>query len=515
LREKIEGGHVTYEFSHALVAQTLYESLPTPRRARLNRQIGEALERLHVTNLEPHVAALAHHFFLAVSDAASKAKAADYAVRAAERAASLLAFEEAARHCQRALQLIEEEAEGREAPRLAELHRQRGRALAVVSSWKEACEAFEHALAKADPDAREWRAEVLVELGSASLWAMNMPAVYTRAHAADELARALGRPDLTIAIGGMLAQCLASEGNIAPAIEKYSDVRSLRAERHVPSLSLAPLTLYWNGRISESIVWAGENLDAARAARDIVSLLVGLPPLGMALAASGRFREAKAAFAEARVIGERHRATSLLARAVSMSTGFHLDLGDVDTAEDLATEARELARSAGWPPGDVSATIDLAVCRLRRGDVGSAERLIEESARTAADIRGREPGASGFHDWLWAVRLSWARAEVSAARDAREDVERWAAEALASSEGKRPKYEVLTLVTRARTRAKQGRSKDALADLDRALALARTTRDPALLLRAAIPRNELDGDDRLAAQIRELAQQLEAGRTQQ
>jgi len=504
LREKVEDGFASYEFSHALVAQTLYESLPAPRRVRLNGQVAVAIERVHAADLDAHASALAHHFFLAAADETSRRKAADYALRAAGHAESLLAFEEAARFYQRAIEL----GEG-----LAELHRKRGRTLAVVSAWSEACDAFEQALARAEPEAREWRAEVLVELGNASLWAMNIPAVYTRAHEADELARGLDRPDLSMATAGMLAQCLASEGKLEAAIEKYGEVRALRGDRHVPSLSLAPLTLYWNGRIAESVVWAIDILERARTARDVVSLLVGLPPLGMALAASGRYREATAAFAEARAIGERHRATSLLSRAVSMSTGFHLDLGDVDAAEDLATEARDLARRAGWPPGEVSAGIDLAVCRLRRDDVSSAERLLEDSASAAAGIRARDPGSSGFHDWLWAIRLAWARAELSAAREAHDDVERFAAEALTLAQGGRPKYEVATLVTRARSRARKDRHREALVDLDRALTLARASNDPALILRAAIPHCEHDGDDVLAAEIRRLEQRIEAART--
>jgi tetratricopeptide (TPR) repeat protein len=232
----------------------------------------------------------------------------------------------------------------------------------------------------------------------------------------------------------------------------------------------------------------------------------------MALAASGRYREAIATFAEARAIGERHRATSLLARAVSMSTGAHLDVGDVDGAEDLAAEARELGRMSGWAPGEVSATIDLIVCRLRRGDPGAAAAMIEQATQSAAEISGRRPGSSGFHDWLWALRLSWARAEVAAARGDRDEVERWAADALERAAGRRPKYEAAALVTRAGSRARHGRTREALADLDRALVLARGSGDPALLLRAAVPRLALEGTDQLAAEIRAIEQQIAAAR---
>ncbi|HVJ17314.1 MAG TPA: AAA family ATPase [Polyangiaceae bacterium] len=508
LHEGEAAGFATYEFSHRLVAQVLYESLPLPRRSRLNRQIGEAIERLYPSRLDAELSALAHHFYLAVADGGGKTKAADYALRAAERAASLVAFEEAARHYQRAAELLVDEAP----ERLPEIHRQRGRALAVVSAWNEACEAYELALASAGAASDEWRAEVLVELGRASLWAMNMPAVHSRAREADALVRSLGREDLTLAVGGMLAQCLGSAGELTEAIEKYSELWPLRRDRHVPSLAIAPLTLYWNGRIDEALVWAHESLAAARKANDVVSLLVGLPPLGLMLAARGDYREAQATFAEARAIGERARATSLLARAVSMSTGFHLDLGDIDTAEDLASEASELARSSGWPPGSVSAGIDLVACRLRRGDVGAAEQLLKAAARSAAEIGGRKQGVSGFHDFLWSIRLAWAHAEVAAARGLSDDVERWCGETLALATGGRPKYEAAALVTRARSRAARGLRAEALADLDRALAIARASHDPALLLRVAVPRCALEGSDALASEIRATELQIEASR---
>jgi hypothetical protein len=76
----------------------------------------------------------------------------------------------------------------------------------------------------------------------------------------------------------------------------------------------------WNGRIEESTTWGNELVAAARGAGDIVALLVCLPPLGMALAARGMHREAAATFAEARAIGERARATSLLSRLARASS---------------------------------------------------------------------------------------------------------------------------------------------------------------------------------------------------
>jgi class 3 adenylate cyclase/predicted negative regulator of RcsB-dependent stress response len=86
--------------------QTLYGELNTPRRVRLNRQVGEAMERVYAANLEPHLPALAHHFFQA-APGGDVDKAIDYATRAAQRALSLTAYEEAARLYDIALQAHE------------------------------------------------------------------------------------------------------------------------------------------------------------------------------------------------------------------------------------------------------------------------------------------------------------------------------------------------------------------------------------------------------------------------
>src|SRR2546428_9311687 len=105
MERKGEGGG-GYDFTHALIRQTLYEELSTPRRVLLHRQIGEALERLYVGNVEPHLAELAQHFYQA-APGGDVQKAIDYARRAGDRSISLVAWEEAAAHYERALQAMD------------------------------------------------------------------------------------------------------------------------------------------------------------------------------------------------------------------------------------------------------------------------------------------------------------------------------------------------------------------------------------------------------------------------
>ena len=51
-----------YQFSHALIQETLAQELSTTRRVRLHARIAEGLEELYGEDAETHAAELAHHF---------------------------------------------------------------------------------------------------------------------------------------------------------------------------------------------------------------------------------------------------------------------------------------------------------------------------------------------------------------------------------------------------------------------------------------------------------------------
>ncbi len=98
-----------YSFSHALIRETLYEELSIVRRVGLHRRIGEVLEHAHASNLGPHLAEVAHHFFQAAPGGDVK-KAVLFGIRAAQRASDLLSYEEAAQHYGRVVEAMELEA---------------------------------------------------------------------------------------------------------------------------------------------------------------------------------------------------------------------------------------------------------------------------------------------------------------------------------------------------------------------------------------------------------------------
>ncbi len=101
----------TYEFNHALIRQTLYGELSTPRRVRMHRRVGEALERSFADSIDAHLPELAFHAYES-APGGDVEKAVDFARRAGDRAMSQTAYEEAVRSYGMAIQALDLVTEG-------------------------------------------------------------------------------------------------------------------------------------------------------------------------------------------------------------------------------------------------------------------------------------------------------------------------------------------------------------------------------------------------------------------
>jgi tetratricopeptide (TPR) repeat protein len=100
--EELLGGTERYQFSHALIQETLLSELSAARQARLHARIGEALEDIYGADEESHASELAHHFAEAVPVTGSE-KLVRYSLLAGEQALAIYAYEEALAHFQRGL----------------------------------------------------------------------------------------------------------------------------------------------------------------------------------------------------------------------------------------------------------------------------------------------------------------------------------------------------------------------------------------------------------------------------
>ena len=94
-----------WRFEHALVRETLYDSLRAQERARLHRAVAENLERRASTVTGRDLSALAHHFLEAAAFG-DASKALDYAVAAGDRAMRVLAYEDAEGKYRQALRAL-------------------------------------------------------------------------------------------------------------------------------------------------------------------------------------------------------------------------------------------------------------------------------------------------------------------------------------------------------------------------------------------------------------------------
>ena len=97
-----------YQFSHALIQETLSGELSTTRRVRLHARIAQALEEIYGQDADAHAAELAYHFAEAEAVLGNE-NLVKYSSLAGERALAAYAWEEALSHFQRALSAKEDE----------------------------------------------------------------------------------------------------------------------------------------------------------------------------------------------------------------------------------------------------------------------------------------------------------------------------------------------------------------------------------------------------------------------
>jgi len=491
-----------FEFMHALIRETLYSELSSPRRVRLHRRVADAIERLTQDMPNPPLAELAYHFSHAAS-AGAVDKAVDYATRAGDRAADGLAHEQAARLFDLALHSLELKPTGPETElRRVDLHTRRASSFGALGQWTLEVRELEAALHHLDPQQIERRCELVLALARAWFLLLDVRPVEQYATEALQLAEGLHRPDLAANAIAWLARCRQANGDLGTAIDMDRRAMSMAPGVITAAYTMGPLTLYLAGRSAEALALAAAAADSARSSRDTTFIMYSLTHLGLNLAAAGRYAEAAKTFHEARSFGRKYGAIPMLARATAMAAGLHLILFDFEGAEALQSEACELARSVGFVPPIVSAGIDSLLTFARLHEPGRAERLLEETAAAAAST-------AGWHQWLWQLRLTQAGAELALARGAVDEAVATATDSIEQSRARgRPKYETLGLITRARGLHALARTRDAIADAKTAVSVADKTGDPALLLLALDALIGLDGTDELATRARAVTDRI-------
>jgi DNA-binding NarL/FixJ family response regulator len=96
----------SWQFTHALIRETIYEELSTAVRLQLHAQAGDALAAVNAGRPEPALTRIAHHYYQAGA-LGYRENAVVYALRAAESAVRIYAYEDALLHYDRVIETLE------------------------------------------------------------------------------------------------------------------------------------------------------------------------------------------------------------------------------------------------------------------------------------------------------------------------------------------------------------------------------------------------------------------------
>jgi DNA-binding SARP family transcriptional activator len=341
-------------FAHALIRDAAYHGLARSRRIQLHRQVGEALETLYSSELDSHLAELAHHFFEAAT-AGDRSKAVEYARRAGSRAAALLAYEEAVRLYRMALDVLGPNGAASARPRcelLLALADAQGRAGDAPEAKSTFLRAADLARSTGLP---EMLARAAVGYGGRFVWVRGATDAQLVPLLEDALA-AIGGADSTLRV--QLLSRLATALCDDPSRERRERVwqHAERAARRLGDPATLAYALDAGIAATEGPHKVAESLDQAD---EVVSLAdrIGDRERGFAghehafwCAWQLGYRDRRAeALASLTRVAEELQQPAQLWLATATQAALALSEGRLGEAEDLSERARHLGeRSQGW-----------------------------------------------------------------------------------------------------------------------------------------------------------------------
>lgn len=369
LEERRLGRWERYAFSHALIAQALYEEIPGHRLRKLHLRAGEALEQ-HGRQ-RPEAAELARHFLAARNER----RALPYAIQAGDHAARLYAHDAAIRHYEIALELLEE---GGDDQGMARVREKLGIELSFAGRHDEALTVLDRA-------ALSWRAqsdpERLGQTMAAIGWASSVNG------AADV---GIHRLQATL-----------------PEIEAHGATPALAAV--VGALAF----LYFvTGRYAESLAASERAADLARSLNQVHTLAGAQHNIGNILQMLGKVADARRAVERAITLAEACGDLMVLQGAWSDKAYLYFNCGEFGAAIDAWQRALELSERACGP---LSICFQTAVRQLPHFCMGEWDRVRPHFERAAA--ASRSLGESfvsalllGFKGTLSCVEGCWEEA---------------------------------------------------------------------------------------------------------
>jgi hypothetical protein len=390
-----------FRFVHALINQTIYDSLGSTRRARLHQRVAEALEGLYGADPAEHLGELALHWRLAAVSV-DRGKAADYALKAGQRALENLAPAEAVKYFADAVEQTGD-AEGRERCEaligLGEAQRQTG-----VAAYRETLlEAARIASELGDADLAA-RAALANSRGYASVVGERddeRVAAIVRATELDEPPNPVRRAQLL----ALQATELSWDVDLARREALVDEALALvRGTVNIGALA-AVLVRAWQA------IWSPQTLELRRElpseAADCAATL-GDPALAfwaqnqaiISFTEHGDLAQGRDAAEHARTLAEELGQPTLLWFNYFVRAGLELVRGDLVAGERLAEQAFQLAQEAGEPDAVLIYGAQITFTRLYQGRGHEIIEMHRQAASAFAGVPAFRAGLASTLCWL-------------------------------------------------------------------------------------------------------------------
>ncbi len=338
-----------YRFTHALLRETLYESLSVMRRAEWHARVGNALLELGAAESEEGQPDLAYHLVQAAA-AGNTDIAIEHARRAAERSTAVLAYEDAVRWFERALSVFEGRpvrGDGAAARRMrSDILLALGEACDRSGEGERARRLFYEVanLSREDGDAERLARAVL---GLTTRWTFDDPQLITLLKAA---LAAVGESELRIPLLGRLAIALyqkpdTAERRAALCDEALTSARRTRAATVIANALADNLGGLWHtSNVRQQLQWAEEIAELAPQTGDPRLALTADVWRIVALLGLGQIRAADAVLSQFSVSVAAARLPTFRWYATYLEAGLHLVRGRLADAERTMQEAFALGQ---------------------------------------------------------------------------------------------------------------------------------------------------------------------------
>ncbi len=376
------GREVLYEFSHALVRQTLLSALSAPRLQRLHLRLADAMERVYGAKVEEHAAELAHQLD-AAGAAAAPERVRRYLQLAGNQARAAVATEEALGYFKKALALEE----GMNPAERADLLFRRGEASRTLGRWSEAEADWLEALPTLESEGRtELVMRICFDLSFQSHWQRRLDfgrIIATRGlkSAGEEVSA--GRCRLFAMLGtidtlaGNFDQGEALLADATTMAEALGDDRLLGGEVLLNVLQLCHHTL----QPTKMVKTAERALVLARRSGRPWDLSSVLGFSMMAWCFTSQFERASAAADEAETLGRQEGDLGTIGHAFLARAFASIAAGNLAAARSSLEQVVRLWGEAGFPWVTVMWAF-LGSAALLQGDLPGARHAMDQAMRS-------------------------------------------------------------------------------------------------------------------------------------